>query len=293
MGWRVETRSHRVRPLPGVMPRRPQGLGRPHEHALLVQQSDDDCGHGTGPVPARFDGHRCRSQTWRSPTGPRGGRPHRNSGPRRVALERTPTPKFEHVRYSKLGTTGLEVSGLTLGCMSFGERQPGHQQAGPGERRQLLDTANGYSAGSSEEFVGQAVKDFTRREEVVLSTKVWMRMRPGPGRRGLSHAQPAVASPIVGSPSLPNWPTRSPRWTSNLTRTRRRTWRSPTTARGRLPGGVLLQVTPQSGLPAGRATADRRPVLGLGLPCGRPGGTCGRSRDTHRSVRSRPFTSGH
>jgi aryl-alcohol dehydrogenase-like predicted oxidoreductase len=50
----------------------------------------------------------------------------------------------------------------------------------------FLDTANGYSAGSSEEIVGQAVKDFTRREEVVLSTKVWMRIRPGPNGAGLS-----------------------------------------------------------------------------------------------------------
>ncbi|GGY13705.1 oxidoreductase [Streptomyces minutiscleroticus] len=50
----------------------------------------------------------------------------------------------------------------------------------------FLDTANGYSAESREEIVGQAVKDFTRREEVVLSTKVWMRMRPGPNGAGLS-----------------------------------------------------------------------------------------------------------
>lgn len=50
----------------------------------------------------------------------------------------------------------------------------------------FLDTANGYSAGSSEEIVAQAVEDFARREEVVLSTKVWMRMRPGPNGAWLS-----------------------------------------------------------------------------------------------------------
>ncbi|MFF8918638.1 aldo/keto reductase, partial [Streptomyces sp. NPDC015032] len=103
------------------------------------------------------------------------------------------------MRYIKLGTTGLEVSAITLGCMSFGEPGRGGEpwSLGADASRDIikqaleggvnfLDTANGYSAGSSEEIVGQAVKDFTRREEVVLSTKVWMRMRPGPNGAGLS-----------------------------------------------------------------------------------------------------------
>ncbi|MGQ4430893.1 aldo/keto reductase [Streptomyces sp. SAS_260] len=103
------------------------------------------------------------------------------------------------MRYSKLGTTGLEVSAIALGCMSFGEPDRGGEpwSLGADASRDIirqalesgvnfLDTANGYSAGSSEEIVGQAVKDFTRREEVVLSTKVWMRMRPGPNGAGLS-----------------------------------------------------------------------------------------------------------
>ncbi|MCG0289123.1 aldo/keto reductase, partial [Streptomyces sp. PSAA01] len=103
------------------------------------------------------------------------------------------------MRYIKLGTTGLEVSAITLGCMSFGEPDRGGEpwSLGADASRDIikqalesgvnfLDTANGYSAGSSEEIVGQAVKDFTRREEVVLSTKVWMRMRPGPNGAGLS-----------------------------------------------------------------------------------------------------------
>ncbi|MBW8093323.1 aldo/keto reductase [Streptomyces hygroscopicus] len=103
------------------------------------------------------------------------------------------------MRYIKLGTTGLEVSAITLGCMSFGEPDRGGEPWSLGAdasrdiiKRALesgvnfLDTANGYSAGSSEEIVGQAVKDFARREEVVLSTKVWMRMRPGPNGAGLS-----------------------------------------------------------------------------------------------------------
>ncbi|MFG3285618.1 aldo/keto reductase [Streptomyces sp. NPDC048111] len=103
------------------------------------------------------------------------------------------------MRYIKLGATGLEVSAITLGCMSFGEPDRGGERwsLGVDASRDIikqalesgvnfLDTANGYSAGSSEEIVGQAVKDFTRREEVVLATKVWMRMRPGPNGAGLS-----------------------------------------------------------------------------------------------------------
>ncbi|UXX91691.1 aldo/keto reductase [Streptomyces sp. AD2-2] len=134
--------------------------------------------------------------------------------------------------------------------MSFGERQPGHQQAGPGERRQLLDTANGYSAGSSEEFVGQAVKDFTRREEVVLSTKVWMRMRPGPGRRGLGHAQPggglthrqvtkpAQLADAVATVDVELDEDDTAYLEEPYNRTRPPTWRSPSTSHtpGRAPG---------------------------------------------------------
>ncbi|MGW4695563.1 aldo/keto reductase [Kitasatospora cineracea] len=103
------------------------------------------------------------------------------------------------MRYIKLGTTGLEVSAIALGCMSFGEPGRGGEpwSLGADASRDIikqalesgvnfLDTANGYSAGSSEEIVGRAVRDFTRREEVVLSTKVWMRMRPGPNGAGLS-----------------------------------------------------------------------------------------------------------
>ncbi|NEB05023.1 aldo/keto reductase [Streptomyces sp. SID13726] len=103
------------------------------------------------------------------------------------------------MRYIKLGKTGLEVSAIALGCMSFGEPDRGGEpwSLGADASRDIirqafeagvnfLDTANGYSAGSSEEIVGQAVRDFARREEVVLSTKVWMRMRPGPNGAGLS-----------------------------------------------------------------------------------------------------------
>jgi 1-deoxyxylulose-5-phosphate synthase len=103
------------------------------------------------------------------------------------------------MEYGKLGSTGLEISRLCLGCMSFGEPgrgghpwSLGEEAARPIIRRALeaginfLDTANVYSDGSSEEIVGKALADFAQRQEVVLATKVHGRMRPGPNGAGLS-----------------------------------------------------------------------------------------------------------
>ena len=102
--------------------------------------------------------------------------------------------------YVNLGRTGLEVSRICLGCMSYGgarQRQP-PLDAGRGSRAgrssgrrsklgiNFFDTANVYSAGTSEEIVGRALKDFARREEVVIATKVHGRMRHGPNGAGLS-----------------------------------------------------------------------------------------------------------
>jgi aryl-alcohol dehydrogenase (NADP+) len=100
------------------------------------------------------------------------------------------------VEYRKFGSTGLEVSRICLGCMSFGEGDRGwtlnEEQSRPFIRRAIeaginfFDTANVYSQGSSEEITGRALKDFASREDVVIATKVYSRMRPGPNGAGLS-----------------------------------------------------------------------------------------------------------
>ncbi len=103
------------------------------------------------------------------------------------------------MEYVKLGHTGLDVSRICLGCMSYGGSNRGNhawsldeETSRPFIRRALesginfFDTANRYSLGSSEEILGRAIKDFARREEVVIATKVYGRMRPGPNGAGLS-----------------------------------------------------------------------------------------------------------
>lgn len=103
------------------------------------------------------------------------------------------------MEYIRLGKTGLEVSRICLGCMSYGlTERGGHQwalneaESRPFIKRALelginfFDTANVYSGGSSEEIVGRALKDMVKRDEVVLATKVHGRMRPGPNGGGLS-----------------------------------------------------------------------------------------------------------
>jgi len=99
----------------------------------------------------------------------------------------------------RLGRTGLEVSRLCLGCMSYGEPQRGNhawtlseEQSRPFVRRALelginfFDTANVYSDGTSEEIVGRVLKEHARRDEIVIATKVNGRMFKGPNGAGLS-----------------------------------------------------------------------------------------------------------
>jgi 1-deoxyxylulose-5-phosphate synthase len=101
--------------------------------------------------------------------------------------------------YVNLGTTGLKVSRICLGCMSYGDPDRGNQPwsldadtALPFFRQALdaginfFDTANVYSAGSSEEITGKALLSMAPREELVIATKVHGRMGPGPNGQGLS-----------------------------------------------------------------------------------------------------------
>ena len=101
--------------------------------------------------------------------------------------------------YVKLGRTGLEVSPICLGTMSYGASDQGTHpwSLGPDVAREhitravelginFFDTANVYSAGTSEEYVGKALREVARREEVVIATKVHGTMHPGPNGGGLS-----------------------------------------------------------------------------------------------------------
>ncbi len=103
------------------------------------------------------------------------------------------------MEYTKLGSTGLEVSRICLGCMSFGEPGRGGHPWSLGEDSarpiirmafeqgiNFFDTANVYSDGSSEEIVGKVLRELGRRDEVVLATKVNGRMHEGPNGAGLS-----------------------------------------------------------------------------------------------------------
>jgi aryl-alcohol dehydrogenase-like predicted oxidoreductase len=103
------------------------------------------------------------------------------------------------MEYARLGKTGLKVSRICLGCMSYGVPERGahpwsldEEKSRPFIRRSLelgisfFDTANVYSDGTSEEIVGRALRDFAKREEIVLATKVHGRMHPDANGAGLS-----------------------------------------------------------------------------------------------------------
>lgn len=114
------------------------------------------------------------------------------------------------MEYVRLGTTGMKVSRICLGCMTFGDAARGTHAWTIDEKASrpliqqalelginFLDTANVYSDGTSEEIVGRAIRDFARRDEVILATKVFNRMRPGPNGMGLSRK--AIFSEIDNS----------------------------------------------------------------------------------------------
>ena len=105
------------------------------------------------------------------------------------------------MKHTRLGSSGLQISRIILGCMSYGDPNRGAHpwslgidDARPFLRRAIeagittFDTANVYSLGSSEEITGQLLREFTSRDEVIIATKVAMRMGPGPKDSGLSRA---------------------------------------------------------------------------------------------------------
>jgi len=108
---------------------------------------------------------------------------------------------IRNMEYTRLGNTGLEISKIILGCMSFGNPQSGNhewtlpiEEARPIIKQALnagittFDTANVYSAGTSEQIVGKVLGELVKRDEVVIATKVHGRMEPGPKGGGLSRA---------------------------------------------------------------------------------------------------------
>lgn len=114
------------------------------------------------------------------------------------------------MQYTKLGRTGLDISRLCLGCMTYGIPGRGthpwtldEEASRPSLRRALelginfFDTANTYSDGTSEEIVGRALRDFARRDEIVVATKVFFPWRKGPNGGGLSRK--AILTAIDGS----------------------------------------------------------------------------------------------
>src|ERR1700751_324388 len=115
------------------------------------------------------------------------------------------------MEYTRLGDTGLRISRLALGCMSYGDpaTEGAHRWALADDDAQpffrqaielgitFWDTANVYQAGTSEEVTGRAIRRYSRREDIVLATKVLGKMHDGPGGSGLSRK--AIMEPIDAS----------------------------------------------------------------------------------------------
>src|SRR5688500_18330361 len=115
------------------------------------------------------------------------------------------------MEYARLGSTGMDVSRICLGCMGFGDAERwvhkwvlDEENSRPIIQKALelginfFDTANVYSIGRSEEILGRALRDFADRDEVVIATKLHGQMREGPNGQGLSRK--AILTEIDHSP---------------------------------------------------------------------------------------------
>src|SRR5690606_24459004 len=132
-----------------------------------------------------------------APTSP--PRPHSwLSSEGRERVETTPT-NGSPMKYIRLGSSGLKISRIVLGCMSYGEPGRGshgwslpEDESRPFFREAIeagistFDTANVYSLGSSEEITGKLLREFTTRDQVIIATKLAQPMGSGPNDRGLS-----------------------------------------------------------------------------------------------------------
>src|SRR5215212_1246660 len=110
----------------------------------------------------------------------------------------TATFEEERMEYTRLGDSGLQVSRITIGCMSWGDggrARPWLRDEGFADQTikaaldagiNFFDTANAYAGGTSEEYTGRSLWKHAAREDVVLATKVFNPMRPGPNGAGLS-----------------------------------------------------------------------------------------------------------
>jgi hypothetical protein len=168
--------------------------------------------------------------------------------------------------YVNLGKTGLKVSRLCLGCMTYGAPEKGshawalhEEQSRPFIQKALelgitfFDTANVYSGGASEEVLGRALRDFARRDEVVAATKVYGIMRPNhPNGRGLSRKA------ILTHRPLPRHRSGRQSGGGSLERDRQR---ARTSTR---PGGVGLAVAEAGGDGAHRGSHETPPPGGRG-----------------------------
>jgi 1-deoxyxylulose-5-phosphate synthase len=114
------------------------------------------------------------------------------------------------MEYARLGSTGMKVSRICLGCMGFGDAERwvhkwvlNEENSRPIIKKAIemginfFDTANVYSLGTSEEYLGRALKDFTKRDDVIIATKVFSKMHDGPNGAGLSRK--AILSEIDNS----------------------------------------------------------------------------------------------